>query len=76
MIGAAWSAYVSFFVKDIALYYYAVVNLIGTLVVCYGASLLENLLQGRPDQQQLMWTWQAYRQAVPAENKVDRKDLK
>lgn len=76
VIGAVWSAYVSFFVKDIALHYYAVVNLIGTLAACYGVSLLENRLQGGPSPRQLSWTWGALRQAEINENRVDMNDLK
>lgn len=61
ILGAAWSGLVSFFVKDMALHYYAVVNLAGTWILCYGASLVDNLFTGGPSPEQLRWTWQALR---------------
>lgn len=57
LVGAAWSAFVSFTVHDLALHYYAVVNLAGTLVACYVFSLLENRFFAPPSAQQLAWIW-------------------
>jgi SSS family transporter len=58
-LGAVWSAYVSFGVENLALHYYAVVNLLGTLVLCYLFSLIENYLMGEPTIEQTSWTWLA-----------------
>ena len=58
LLGACWSAYVSFTVENLALHYYAVVNLAGTLLLCYSFSLLENLIFSEPSSMQLAWAWQ------------------
>ena len=57
ILGACWSAYVSFTVENLALHYYAVVNLMGTLFLCYFFSLLENLFASAPSPMQLAWAW-------------------
>lgn len=58
VLGAAWSAWVSFFVKDIALHYYAVVNFAGTWMLCYGVGLIDKRFWGGgPSPEQLRWTW-------------------
>jgi Na+/proline symporter len=40
ILGIAWSIFVSSYVQDIALHYYAVVNLLGTMLACYVFSML------------------------------------
>lgn len=58
LLGAIWSAWVSFCVKDIALHYYAVVNFAGTWMLCYGAGLMDKCFRGGgPSSEQLRWTW-------------------
>ena len=63
VLGTAWSVFVSSSVQGLALHYYAVVNLIGTLVLCYGLSLLFGLTSRRPTPEQLAWTWRERRRA-------------
>ncbi|MFH1569358.1 MAG: sodium/solute symporter [Gemmatimonadota bacterium] len=63
--GAIASVWVSFAVTEIALHYNAVVNLLVTLVLGYGLSLLENRLWGPPPAAALAWTWAAVRQGAP-----------
>ena len=57
ILGACWSAYVSLTVVNLALHYYAVVNLLSTLFLCYFFSLLENLFFSEPSPMQLAWAW-------------------
>lgn len=62
VLGAAWSAGVSFGVEGMALHYYAVVNFTGTWLLCYGISRIDGYFFGggsSPDQ--LRWTWTALR---------------
>jgi SSS family transporter len=40
ILGIAWSIFVSSYVENIALHYYAVVNLLGTMLACYVFSML------------------------------------
>ncbi len=62
ILGAGWSAWVSFCVESIALHYYAVINLMGTLFLCYAASLVDRCLRGRgASLEQLSWTWRELR---------------
>jgi SSS family transporter len=67
LLGACWSAYVSFTVENLALHYYAVVNLVGTLFLCYFFSLLENLFFSEPSSMQLAWAWQGVMKNAPNE---------
>ena len=55
--GAAWSAYVSFTVQNLALHYYAVINLLGTLFLCYFFSLVFQGRSNRPGSKQLAWMY-------------------
>jgi SSS family transporter len=62
ILGAAWSAGVSFGVKGMALHYYAVVNFAGTWLLCYGISRIDiHFFSSRPSPDQLRWTWAALR---------------
>lgn len=61
MLGTAWCVFVSFTVTNLALHYYAVVNLAGTLVLCQACSLLASLAGHRPDPARLAWTWRGQR---------------
>ena len=71
MLGAAWSAWVSFSVTDIALHYYAVVNFMGTWVLCYGASLADkHFFGGGPSAKQLRWTWTALNRSASVFNSI------
>jgi Na+/proline symporter len=65
VLGLLGSAYVSLYVENLALHYYAVVNLAGTLVLGYTFSLVENRLRGAPAASQLAWTWRARRRLHP-----------
>lgn len=56
ILGTAWSIWVSFFVTTLALHYYAVVNLIGVLTLCFAGRLLTG---GKPSSSQLEWTWKS-----------------
>ena len=63
LLGAIWSAWVSFFVTDIALHYYAVVNLAGTWALCIVASFFARRLgSGGPSAEQLRWTWRFFQE--------------
>jgi len=53
LLGAGLSVAVSFGVEMLALHYYAVANLLGTLALC----TLCSLLAARPSAEQLRWTW-------------------
>lgn len=57
LMGACLSIYISFSVDNLALHYYAVINLIGTLFFCYIFSAFENLSFGNPSDEQLSWVW-------------------
>ncbi len=57
ILGAVWSAWVSFGVTSLALHYYAVVNLIGTLVLCYLLSLLTAPFLPLQTEEKLQWLW-------------------
>ena len=61
ILGAVWSAWVSFAVKGLALHYYAVVNLLGTMALCLGASAIAGMLKAGATPDQLKWTWAARR---------------
>jgi len=61
LLGAVASAWISFGVRDLALHYYAVVNLIVALALCYLFSLIENHFTAPPNHHQLAWTWSARR---------------
>ncbi len=60
--GILISVYVSFNITDLALHYYAVVNLLGTLGLCYLLSIVENWRSTGPGPAALAWTWTAHRQ--------------
>jgi SSS family transporter len=62
--GAAWSAWVSFRVEPLALHYYAVVNLLGTLLCCYAFSALAAACGAGTTAAQLEWTWAARRRCT------------
>jgi len=64
---------VSFTVENLALHYYAVVNLLGTLFLCYFFSLLKNLFSSEPSSMQLAWTWQSVMKNQS--NEAPRSDL-
>lgn len=57
LFGAAASVWVSFAGEELALHYYAVLNLGVTLVPAYLFSLIENHLTAPPSPGQLAWTW-------------------
>jgi Na+/proline symporter len=57
LLGTAASVWVSFAGEDLALHYYAVLNLGVTLVPAYLFSLIENHLRTPPSPDQLAWTW-------------------
>jgi len=55
--GAAWSASVSFTIQNLALHYYAVINLLGTLFLCYFFSLLFHGQSNLSNSKQLAWMY-------------------
>ena len=57
VLGTAASVAVSFGVSSLALHYYAVANLLATLALCYGCSLVLRPVAGGPTAEQLGWTW-------------------
>jgi SSS family transporter len=57
LLGTLASMYTCFTVESLALHYYAVMNLLVTMALIYGASLLENHLRGGATQDQLAFTW-------------------
>ncbi len=60
ILGTIWSAGVSFGIPGMALHYYAVVNFLGTWLLCFGAGWMDRrFLGGGPSAGQLAWTWQA-----------------
>jgi SSS family transporter len=66
ILGAAWSVLVTVLVRGISLHYYAVVNLIGALVLGYGASLLFGWLGASDTCAQGEWTWWEWRRRAKA----------
>jgi len=60
--GTLWSVYVSFFVKGVALHYYAVLNLVGTIAACLFFSYLVQLRGGGSTDAQLAWLWRPNRE--------------
>jgi Na+/proline symporter len=59
LLGTAWSVWVSFGVEGLALHYYAVLNLVGTLTACYVCSLIARRLGAGTSELQAAWTWRA-----------------
>jgi SSS family transporter len=59
LLGAMWSVWVSFGIEDLALHYYAVLNLVGTLSACYVCSVIARLLGAGTSEPQAAWTWRA-----------------
>ena len=59
LLGTAWSVFVSCSIEGLALHYYAVVNLAGTLLACYLCSLIAGPMCGRSSPEQLSWMWRA-----------------
>ncbi|MFC1600762.1 sodium/solute symporter [Candidatus Sumerlaeota bacterium] len=57
ILGICASAYVSFAVDDLALHYYALVNLAGTIVLCYICSGFAALVGKGNSFEQLSWRW-------------------
>ncbi len=57
IIGAIWSAFVSLFVSNLALHYYAVVNFAGTFFICWIFSIVENKIYNPPTQLQISWMY-------------------
>ena len=58
LLGAGFSAWLSFGYGPLALHYYPVANLVVTMGLCYGLSFV---LGPRPRPEQLAWTWWARR---------------
>jgi Na+/proline symporter len=75
ILGTIWSAGVSFGIPGMALHYYAVVNFLGTWLLCLVAGWIDRKFTGTgPSAQQLAWTWQAlnrsgHRQSNPFERR-------
>ena len=65
--GAVWSAYVSFTVQNLALHYYAVINLLGTLFLCYFFSLVFQGRSNRPGSKQLAWMYARRKNLIRSE---------
>jgi (2Fe-2S) ferredoxin len=62
ILGTIWSAGVSFGIPGMALHYYAVVNFLGTWLMCFAAGWMDRKLTGTgPSDQQLAWTGSAAR---------------
>jgi len=59
--GILWSSVISLFVHNLALHYYAVVNLLGTVIFCYFFQLAALQKGKEPSQSQLQWTYYEYR---------------
>lgn len=61
------SAWICFTVDPLALHYYAVANLLVSLALIYGCSLIENAFYAPPSPAQLGWTWygRAWNEAPP-----------
>ncbi|MCP4639681.1 MAG: sodium/solute symporter [bacterium] len=57
IIGTAFSVFMTFGVKNLALHHYATVNLLGTLAACYVCSLIAGALGERSSGEQLSWMW-------------------
>ena len=64
VLGTAASVWVSFGVSSLALHYYAVANLLATLALCYGCSLVLRPVAGGPTAEQLGWTWWERRRSL------------
>lgn len=60
LLGAAWSAGVSMHVDFMALHYYAVVNLLGTICLCYICSWVTALFARDISPSKTSCTWWAY----------------
>ena len=57
ILGFAWSVGVSLTVENLALHYYAVVNLAGTLALCWMASAIVGMWTEKPPAEKIAWTW-------------------
>lgn len=57
ILGIAWSIYISFGVENLALHYYAVLNLAGTLLAILMCSLIARGFGARSSPEQTAWTW-------------------
>lgn len=57
VVGAAWSLAAPFLLTNLALHYYAMINLLVTLGACYGFSLLAGRLGQGSSQEQRASTW-------------------
>jgi (2Fe-2S) ferredoxin len=75
ILGTIWSAGVSFGIPGMALHYYAVVNFLGTWLLCFAAGWMDRKLTGTgPSDQQLAWTWQAlHRSGLRQNNPFERR---
>ena len=71
LLGAVCSTYVSFAVQDLALHYYAVLNLGITLLLGYAFSLIENLLASEPLPRQLAWVWKSHQRERVAAHRME-----
>lgn len=69
ILGTLWSIFVSFFIQNLALHYYAVVNLLGTLIFCHAAKWVTN---GRPGEDQLKWTWKEIKFQILKKNSLKK----
>ncbi|MBT4504657.1 MAG: sodium/solute symporter [Gemmatimonadetes bacterium] len=69
LLGAVASAWISFAVRDLALHYYAAVNLAVAICLCYLFSLVENRFASPPKPDQLAWTWSARRSSEETSGK-------
>lgn len=70
LVGTALSIFISFRVEALALHYYAVVNLLATLIPI---ALLTALGCGAPSTaEQLAWTWRGLRQSLQAQPKGEK----
>ena len=63
IVGAVWTIVVSFGVQPLALHYYAVVNLVGTLAACVAMSEVARALGWKGATGDVSRTWQAWREA-------------
>ncbi len=61
LFGIVSSLLISLFVDELALHYYAVANLLTTLVPCYLFSHLARCLGHHPNREAGCWTWWAWR---------------
>ncbi|MEX1303116.1 MAG: sodium/solute symporter [Desulfotignum sp.] len=66
ILGTIWSAGVSFGITGMALHYYAVINFLGTWLLCSGGSWIDRrFADGGPSTGQLAWTWQNQHRKKP-----------